>query len=137
MAKKIPIIIIFILSLYILLSSGCNVDVLGGGGTDVPGGGDPNEEYYSVTVSWDKNVESLVNSPGGGYKVYYSENPGFSIDDPDVSDKDVPLDTGGFAPTSTTLLLTAGTWYIKIVAYFSLNEGASSLPSGQRSVTLP
>jgi len=97
-------------------------------------GGD-GEEYYEVTVSWDTNVESLVNSSGGGYKVYYSENSGFSIDDSDV--KDVPYVSGDLSPTSTTLKLTEGNWYIKVVAYFSLSGGSTSLPSQQISITLP
>ena len=128
----VAIAITAVLFIYVACSNTGDSD-----GTAPPVGGGSQEEYYDVTVSWDKNVESLVNSLGGGYKVYYSENSGFSIDDSDISVKDVPLASGDFAPTSTTLSLTAGTWYIKIVAYFSLNEGASSLPAEQKSVTLP
>lgn len=91
----------------------------------------------SITVSWSANHETLVNDLGGGYKVYYSKNPGFSLNDPGVYIKEIPYVSGSQSPTSTTLKLENGTWYIKIVAFMDLNGECVSLPSVQRSITLP
>lgn len=86
-----------------------------------------------MAVSWDANRESGVNSTGGGYRVYHSTTPGFDIDNADVIDVPHASDT---TPTSTTLTLSTGTHYIKIVAYSALNPDGSS-PSDQIAVTAP
>lgn len=92
---------------------------------------------YEVTVSWDENHESLLNGPGGGYIVYCSKEPHFSLTDPEVITRNVPYASGALSPTSTTVDLESGTWYIKVVAYMELEGTAYSSPSVQKSVFLP
>jgi hypothetical protein len=84
-------------------------------------------------VSWTANRERLVNSIGGGYRVYYSSVPTFNI--ANAAHVDVPYVNGPLAPTSTTLPdnLGTGTFYIKIVAY---SAAFTSNPSSQISVTI-
>ena len=107
-------------TLIVLSLSGC-----GGGGGDVP----------SITViSWDANREFSVNSPGGGYRVYYSTNPGFDISTANIVD--VPFVSGPAAPTSIVIPLSSGTYYIKVVAYSTLNS-AGSQPSQERLIYVP
>ena len=98
----------------------------GGGGTTCGtiGTGD-------IVVSWTENRETGVNATGGGYKVYYSTNSGFAITDLGVTEVDVPYVSGPTAPTTTTLTsLSPSTYYIKVVAYSTLNSSGSS-PTGQ------
>ena len=88
----------------------------------------------SITISWDANRESAVNTTGGGYHVHYSK-----IQDFDISKsrhKDVPYVSGNWAPVSTKLRLHPGTWYFKIVAYSSLGDGFVSEPSDQKTITI-
>ena len=107
-------------TLIVLSLSGC-----GGGGGDVP----------SITVlSWDANREFSVNSPGGGYRVYYSTNPGFDISTANIVD--VPFVSGPAAPTSIVIPLSSGTYYIKVVAYSTLNS-AGSQPSQESLIYVP
>ncbi|MEX1057652.1 MAG: hypothetical protein WED11_07965 [Natronospirillum sp.] len=87
----------------------------------------------TVTLSWDANRESGVNSTGGGYRVYHSTTSGFHIDNANVTD--VPH-ASGTTPTSTTLTLSSGTHYIKIAAYSAFNPDGST-PSNQLTVTAP
>ena len=106
-------------TLIVLSLSGCG----GGGG----GGGD-------FLISWDANREFSVNSPGGGYRVYYSTNPGFDISTANIVD--VPFVSGPAAPTSIVIPLSSGTYYIKVVAYSTLNS-AGSLPSQESLIYVP
>lgn len=106
-------------TLIVLSLSGC-----GGGGGDV----------LSITVSWDANREFSVNSPGGGYRVYYSTNPGFDISTANIVD--VPFVSGPAAPTSIVIPLFSGTYYIKVVAYSTLNS-AGSQPSQESLIYVP
>ncbi|MHA2092207.1 MAG: hypothetical protein ACW98K_15245, partial [Candidatus Kariarchaeaceae archaeon] len=92
---------------------------------------------YTVTVSWDENHESLVNGPGGGYIVYCSRDPDYSLTDPEIVIRDVPYESGLHSPTSTTVTLVSGTWFIKVVAYMELDGITYSSPSVQKSVFLP
>ena len=102
------------------------------------GGGDVNlTGNYEVTISWAANGESVVNSPGGGYEVYYSKTPGFSLSDPGISVIDLPYTSGPLAPVSTTLTLKNGTWYIKVIAYSGQYGDLISEPSTETSITLP
>ena len=96
----------------------------------------PGKEY-TVTISWDENHESLVNSPGGGYTVYCCENPNFALTDPDAIISEVPYESGSRSPTSTTFTLESGTWYVKVIAYMDLDGMTHSLPSVEKSVSLP
>jgi major membrane immunogen (membrane-anchored lipoprotein) len=92
------------------------------------------EDDSEVLISWSANRESSVNSPGGGYRVYYSTTPGFDISTANFVD--VPYVSGPAAPTSTILIASSGTDYIKIVAYSTLN-GTGSEPSQEISVVIP
>jgi uncharacterized repeat protein (TIGR02543 family) len=77
-------------------------------------------ENATVTISWDANREAAVNRSGGGYRVYYSQINNFNISDLSTKFKDVPYQSGTYAPTSASLFLTAGTWYVKVVGYSNL-----------------
>jgi hypothetical protein len=80
----------------------------------------------SVTVSWDDNRESGVNSAGGGYRVYYATSSNVSTAS-NANVVVVPYATGPKAPTTVTIEnLAAGDWYIKVVAYAAYNPGMSS-----------
>ena len=92
---------------------------------------------YTVTITWDENHENLVNSAGGGFKVYHSREQHFSLHDTGVTVHDVPYETGMYAPTSTDITLTSGTWYIKVAAYMDLNGTVISSPSTEQIVSLP
>lgn len=103
-------------------------------GSDEP----PVSQVKTVTISWDANNESRVNTSGGGYKVYYSQNSGFSLADDGVTAIDVPYAGGGAAPTSTQVDLSSGTYYIKVVAYSAFPApDTSSQASSQISVSVP
>ncbi len=93
----------------------------------MPDGGDS-------LISWDANREFSVNSPGGGYRVYYSTNPGFDISTANIVD--VPFVSGPAAPTSIVIPLSSGIYYIKVVAYSTLNS-AGSQPSQERLIYVP
>lgn len=105
----------------------------GGGAVSGPVTGTGTGAPASVQVSWTGNRETTVNSPGGGYRVYYSSTPGFNIASANVID--VPF-SGGAVPTSTTLTLTPGTHYVKVTAYSALNPGGSA-PSAEIAVAVP
>ncbi|OHD70466.1 MAG: hypothetical protein A2W19_08740 [Spirochaetes bacterium RBG_16_49_21] len=80
-------------------------------------------------ISWNANREKAVNSSGGGYRLYYSKNSHFQISDADVQMIDVPYVSGSTAPTSKSVNFGEGNWYIRIVAYSSLNGESVSAPS--------
>lgn len=96
----------------------------------------------NILVSWDGNPETAVNRSGGGYKVYYSSNSGFNLDDGGVTEIDVPYSSGVSAPTSVPISLSPGTYYIRIAAYSTLNApgsvgGSASAASPQVTLTAP
>jgi hypothetical protein len=103
------------------------------------GGGDDDNNIVipivsMVTVSWTANREAGVNNIGGGYTLYHSTTPGFSLEG--AESVDLPYESGSTAPTSTTLAMLTGTHYIKIVAYSALNP-AGGPASSQLTVTAP
>lgn len=100
------------------------------------GGGDgPSPSPFSdVTISWTANRETAVNSPGGGYNVYYASTPGFSPTEGTVVN--VPYTSGSLSPTSTVIPLSSGTYYFKVVAYSSLDSNGSE-PSQEKAITVP
>ncbi|MFP3874856.1 MAG: hypothetical protein ACLFV1_10415 [Thiohalophilus sp.] len=110
-----------LLLLLALIIAGCSK---GGGGNSTS----------TVVVSWDANREAGVNDTDGGYRVYHSTTSGFRIEDADEV-VDVPHDSGT-TPTSTTLTLSSGTHYIKVVAYSALNPQGSAA-SDQYAITAP
>ncbi len=89
----------------------------------------------NIQISWDANLETAVNSPGGGYKVYYSSNSGFNPGDVGVTEIDVPYSSGASAPTSVLTPLNPGIYYIRIAAYSALNAPGAS--GGSVSTTTP
>lgn len=88
----------------------------------------------TVLVSWAANREAAVNRAGGGYRVYYSAASGFSV--ATAPFVDVPYAGGAAAPTQAGLSLPAGTHFIKVVAYSSLNPSGSE-PSPEVAVAVP
>lgn len=118
--------------LVFLLAAGC-----GGGGS---GGGTPPPPpapSATVQVSWTENPESAVNTAGGGYRVYYSQTAGFSPADAGVTVLDVPYVSGPTAPTSASVALASGTYFVKVAAFSALRSGSESAPSAETSVTVP
>ncbi|MGE3261507.1 MAG: hypothetical protein AB7K68_06990 [Bacteriovoracia bacterium] len=93
----------------------------------------PGPTPRSVLVSWTANRETAVNSAGGGYKVYYSSTSGFVVSAGNLVE--VPYVSGASAPTSTTLSLVPGTYYIRVAAYSALNP--LSTASTQISLVVP
>lgn len=88
----------------------------------------------TVTISWTANRETAVNSPGGGYRVYYASTPGFSPTEGTVVN--VPYASAPIAPTSTVIPLSRGTYYFTVVAYSNLNSNGSET-SQEKSITIP
>ena len=94
-----------------------------------------------IQVTWTANRENAVNKSGGGYRVYYSRTSGFSISG--ATYVDVPYVSGASTPVTVTLSnLLKGNYYIKVVAYSSLNSpgetsGTTSSPSAETSITVP
>ena len=83
-----------------------------------------------VNVSWDANREESVNKAGGGYILYYSQESSFSTSS--AQSLDVPYVSGSLAPTTATLTLASGAWYLRIAAYGLWNGAVKySDPSSQ------
>jgi hypothetical protein len=102
----------------------------------------PPATIRTVTLTWNPNRETSVNTTGGGYKVYYSTNSGFNILDAGVSVVNVPFVAPPSAPTTTNLQLASGNYYFRVVAYSALNppggnSGSTSTPSNQIALTVP
>jgi len=96
----------------------------------------------AVNVSWSANRETAVNTPGGGYKVYYSVSSGFDITDAGVTVVDVPFIAPPAAPTSISLQLVSGQYYFRVVAHSALiapwgSGGSMSAPSAQIALSVP
>jgi hypothetical protein len=89
----------------------------------------------NIQISWNGNLETAVNSAGGGYKVYYSANSSFDPGDGGVTEIPVPWTSGPTAPTSILIPLSPGTYYLRIAAYSALNAPGSF--SGSTSTTTP
>ncbi len=106
--------------------------------TPTPSGGVPK----NILVTWSANHERVVNQVGGGYRVYFSTSPGFSI--VGATYIDAPYVSGSFAPTSVILpSLTAGaTYYVKVVAFSNVTfpgsaTPATSDPSNELQIQIP
>lgn len=89
----------------------------------------------NVRASWAPNRETAVNSPGGGYRIYYAPARNFALDGA-VGVIDVPYASGALAPTFALLNLPPGTHYLKVVAYSTLNPTGSE-PSAEIAVVVP
>ncbi len=103
-------------------------------------GADPNARY-NLGISWNANREVAVNRAGGGYRVYYSTTSGFALSAGTMTD--VPFVSGSQAPTSLSITgVKAGKYYVKIVAYSTLNApgvttGSVSAESLETPITVP
>lgn len=116
----------------------------GGGGEEPPPPPPPLvcDGGSAVTVSWNANRETAVNSSGGGYVVYFSQSSGFNPGDSNVCSQDVPYVSGTTAPTSTVIDPPSGTWYVRVTATSQLNApgttgGTESAASSQTTVIVP
>lgn len=101
-----------------------------GGGGDAPA---PAPTARSVTLSWEPNRESGVNSTGGGYQVTISGQAPI----------DVPYNAAsGETPATTTVSLQAGTYTATVQAYAALDatggtSGSYSAPSASVTIVVP
>ena len=71
----------------------------------------------NVTVSWDALREKGVNATGGGYKIYAWRKNTFESAQ---QVGEVAFD-GSSVPTTATIGLTPGSWYVWVVGYTAMN----------------
>lgn len=114
----------------------------GGGGDGTPPPPLVCDGGSAVTVAWNANRETAVNSSGGGYVVYFSQSSGFNPGDSNVCSQDVPYVSGTTAPTSAIIEPPSGTWYVRVAATSQLNApgatgGSESAASSQTTVVVP
>ena len=100
------------------------------------GGSSRSSSSREVTVSWNANGDHVVNTSGGGYTLYYSQQADFDVSS--ASKVDVPYVSGPTAPISTKLMLSGGdVWYVSVAAYGILNGSTkSSDPSAKIAVNV-
>ncbi len=89
----------------------------------------------TVEIRWSASRAAAVNAAGGGYRIYHDTRANF-VPVPGVNETDVPWPGSGQTPDHATVVLPAGTWYFKVVAYSALAGGQTSLPSAQTTVTI-
>lgn len=118
----------FLLLSLALLSAGCRYGETGMG-----------KGPFSITINWDANHETAVNTSGGGYRVYYSLYSDFRSTETKLID--VPYVSGALAPTSATIsnltMRKPYRYYIRVVAYSALTtaSGAQAVsPATETSV---
>jgi hypothetical protein len=116
----------------VLVLGACGGGGAGGGGTTSSGGAPGSGVPRSVTIAWDANRETGVNSPGGGYLVAISGRPTLTV----------AYALGAAAPTSTTVVLDPGTYAVTVRAYAALdpqggNSGSQSAASQSLTVNVP
>jgi len=105
---------------------GCGGGGGGGGGSTSP------PTVHSVTLSWEQNRESGVNSTGGGYQIVISGQPTINV----------PYASGPTAPTTATVSLQTGSYTATVRAYAALDAqggsgGTLSVPSAPITVNVP
>jgi len=84
-----------------------------------------------VAVSWNADTDTVVNSDGGGYTVYYSQQSDFDLSS--ATKLDVPYVSGAAAaPTSVTLTLGTGMWFLRVAAYGVLDGTATSSDASEQ-----
>jgi hypothetical protein len=117
---------LILVGLSALLLSACGG---GGGGSSAPA-----PTLHSVTLNWQANRESGVNSAGGGYLVSISGQS---------SPIDVPYNAAsGTTPTTTTVSLYTGSYTATVQAYAALDStggasGSTSASSSSITITVP
>ena len=91
----------------------------------------PKSQGISPTkITWEKSKETLVNSAGGGYQIFYQK------DDTNLYCKKISYEEGEWTPSETNLNLTKGLWNVRLKSYSRLNpEG--SIPSEIKKITVP
>jgi len=115
-----------------LVLAGCGG---GGGGGAAPTPPPVCVDPCGITVTWNANPEQAVNQAGGGYRVYSSLSPNTPLGDATLVTVPFDLVTGS-TPTSASLQLTAGTWYVRVTAFSALNS-LGSAPSQAMAVAVP
>ena len=90
---------------------------------------------HDVKLSWQPNREAAVNRAGGGYTIYYSTTANAPA--ASTTEVSVPYVSGAAAPTTATLNLMPGTYYIRISAFSALNGGTLSEASPEITVSVP
>ena len=94
----------------------------------------------STTVRWDANHETAVNSPGGGYRIFFSKDS--NADLANCRTVDVPYVSGPLAPTTGVMdHISPGTYYVRVVAYSAMSPpggtgGSASTPSAMAVITV-
>jgi len=108
-----------------------------GGGGGSSGGAGPSGSGSSsaqalapgaITIAWNANRESGVNSAGGGYEVSITGQPTVTV----------PYVSGASAPTSIAVTLTSGSYLVSVRAFAALDAqgGASRTFSAPQTMTL-
>lgn len=121
--------------MFAVFASALFLSACGGGGGGGGGGGSSNpltSTSHAVTISWTANLETAVNSPGGGYTVAISGQ----------SPINVPYVSGPTAPTMTITNLMSGNYSVTVTAYSALNppggsSGSTSAPSSAFNFSVP
>jgi len=113
-----------------LLVSACGG---GGGSSTAAPGPTPSPVAHAVTISWDANRETAVNSAGGGYTVAISGQSPINV-----------AYVSGLAttPTTTTANLISGSYSVTVTAYSALmppggTTGSTSFPSAEYTFQVP
>jgi hypothetical protein len=84
-------------------------------------GSTPTNGFNSTKISWVKSKETLVNSPEGGYEIFYQK------DDTNLYCKKISYENGEWAPSETSLNLDQGLWRIRVKSFSRLNPQGSAL----------
>jgi hypothetical protein len=123
--KRLVLLMLVLSVLLLIVSCGG-----GGGGSAVP----VKKTSHSVTLNWEPNRETGVNSPNGGYLVSISTKPTTTID--------VPYVSGPTTTTTTNVVLDTGSYSVTVRAYAALDaQGGSagnvSAASSKLTVRVP
>ncbi|RLA33882.1 MAG: hypothetical protein DRR03_07200 [Gammaproteobacteria bacterium] len=108
----------------------------GGGGSSTPPPPPPVcTTPCGITLNWSANMEAGVNDIGGGYRIYYATAPNTALGQATLLT--VAHDpASGQTPTTAALQLTAGTWYVRVTAFSTINTSGSD-PSTELAVVVP
>lgn len=98
----------------------------GGGSSSTPAPTVP-PAWHNVTLSWDANHETGVNSAGGGYTLTISGQS---------APIDIPYVSGVAAPTSKVVSLYTGSYTATVTAYAALDSTGGATGSISQAATL-
>ncbi len=74
-----------------------------------------------TVISWEKSLETLVNSPEGGYEIFYQKNGS------ELYCKKIRYENGDWTANKTSLELDKGVWKIRVKSFSRLNPQGSAL----------